>query len=167
MVVKITRTLKIKETRATEISNAPFRILLEGGSSLTLNRETCARYGIPLPLDLIGKMFTCSFESHELLFDHKNIHHVDIKPLESDDLLICSVQKNEVVSLHGIIPPTKYYEVSRILKLSSFSNGYGTHLSFLPCPFYEITLNLSDEEYEQCKVLPANTAFKASFKLLT
>ncbi len=173
--MQITKEFRIHEVKAARVSNAPFQIILEGNlfrredeSSLTLDTETCVRYNIPMSLDLVGRTLVCSFESRELPL--KNDGHfeglVDMELLENDNLAIHSLKRNEVISSSfGVIPPSKHSEVSRVLKLSSFGGGDGIHPSPLPCPFYRIILELTDEEYEACKVLPPTSVFKVNFHL--
>jgi len=173
--MQITREFRIHEVKAARVSNAPFQIVLEGNpfrreeeSSLTLDTDTCARYNIPMSLDLVGRTLVCSFESRELPLKN-NGHfkgHVDMESLENDNLAIHSLKRSEVVSsFFGMIPPSKHSEVSRTLELSSFGGGDGIHPSSLPCPFYRIVLELSDEEYEECKALSPTSVIKASFRL--
>ncbi|MFH1233722.1 MAG: hypothetical protein V1649_03700 [Patescibacteria group bacterium] len=173
--MEITKELRIWEVKAARVSNTPFQIVLEGNrfrreeeSSLMLDLNTCARYNIPMSLDLVGRTLVCSFENRELPL--KNNGHfkgyVDMESLKNDNLMIHSLKRSEIVSpSFGMIPPAKHSEVSRTLTLSSFGGGDGIHLSPLPCPFYRFVLELSDEEYEECKVLPPTSVFKASFRL--
>ena len=165
------RKFKICEVKAKKINNVPFQIVLEGDpfrreqeSSLTFDTDTCVRYNIPMSLDLVGRTLVCSFESRELPLRNKG--HVDMESLENDNLAIHSLKRSEVVSpSFGMIPPSKHSEVSRTLELSSFGGGDGIHFSPLPCPFYRIVLELSDEEYEECKALSPTSVIKASFRL--
>ena len=172
--MQITKEFRIHEVRAAR-GNASFQIVLEGDpfrrngeSSLTLDADTCARFGIPMSLDLVGHTLVCSFESRELPLE-TNGHfkgHVDMKSLGSDDLAIHSLHKSERVSpSFGMIPPSKHSEVSRTLELSSFGGGDGMHPSLLPCPFYRIVLELTEEEYEMCRALPATSVIRTSFQL--
>jgi hypothetical protein len=173
--VQITKEFRIHEVKAARVSNAPFQIVLEGNpfrrngeSSLTLDADTCMRFSIPMSLDLVGRTLICSFESRELPLE-ANGHfkgHVDMKALDTDDLAIHSLHKNERVSpSFGMIPPSKHSEVSRTLELSSFGGGDGIHPSPMPCPFYRIVLELTEEEYEACKALPPTSVIRTSFRL--
>ena len=173
--MQITKEFKIHEVKAARVSNAPFQIVLEGNpfrrereSSLTLDTDTCTRYNIPMSLELVGRTLICSFESRELPLKNDGHFkgHVDVESLDSDTLAIHSLKRSEVVSpSFGMIPPAKHSEVSRTLELSSFGGGDGMHLSPLPCPYYRIVLELSDEEYEACKALSPTSVIKASFRL--
>ncbi len=173
--MRITKEFRIHEVKATRVSNAPFQIVLEGDpfrrngeSSLTLDAETCKRFCIAMSLDLVGRTLICSFESRELPLE-TNEHfkgHVDMNAVTSDDLAIHSLHKNEHVSpSFGMIPPSKHSEVSRALQLSSFGGGDGIDPSPLPCPFYQISLELTEEEYEACKALPPASVIRATFRL--
>ena len=174
--MQITKEFRIQEVKATRVSNAPFQLVLEGNpfrqngeSTLTFDTDTLARFGIAMSLDLVGRTLVCSFESRELPLE-SNGHlkgHVDIKAVTSDDLAIHSLHKNERVSpSFGIIPPSKHSEVSRTLELSSFGGGDGIHPSPLPCPFYRFSLELTEEEYEACKVLSPVSVICANFRLV-
>ncbi len=170
--MRITKEFRIQDVKTTRISNAPFQIMLDGNpfrreekSSLKLDADTCARYHIPISLDLLGKTLICSFESHELPLKDNGCFKglINMELLKNDDLMIHSLSKNETVSPHlEIIPPLKHYEISRTLKLLSFDGGAGNPR---PCPFYQIVLELSDEEYEACKALPATSVIRVNFRL--
>ena len=174
--MQITKEFRIHEVKAAEISNAPFQIVLKGNpfkqekdhSFLTLDENTCARYNVPMSLDLIGRTLVCSLESRELpLKDSGHLMgHVDMDSLGSDDLAIHSLKRSETVSpSFGTIPPSKHNEVSRTLELFSFGGGDGIHIHVTPCPFYRIVLELTDEEYEVCKALPPTSVIRVSFRL--
>jgi len=169
--MKITKLLTIHEVKATRIRNTPFQIVLEGSnpfeqekkSILTLDTDTCTRFNIPTSFDLVGQVLICSFESHE--FPLKN-NLVSMESIKDNDLKICHLKRCEVVSpVMSVIPPFKHDKISRTLELLSFGGGDGIHFSPLPCPFYRIVLELSDEEYEECKALPPVSVFKVSFCL--
>lgn len=173
--MQITKELRIQEVKAARVSNASFQIVLEGNpfrrngeSILTFDADTLSRFGIAMSFDLVGRALVCSFESRELPLESNGYFkgRVDMKAVTSDDLAIHSLRKNERVSpSFGMIPPSKHSEVSRTLKLSSFGGGDGIHPSPLPCPFYRISLELTEEEYEECKALPPTSVVRASFRL--
>lgn len=148
----------------------PFQVILlhnilkrDEESSLTLDADMCAWYNIPMSLDLIGRTLVCSFESREL---HLHDDRVNTESLTNDKLQIQSLEKSETItSVFYTVPPSKYNQSSRILKLSSFGDGDGMHIHIMPCPFYRFIIELTDEEYEACKALPANSIFKVSFHL--
>lgn len=173
--MNITKEFRIHAVTAARVSNAPFQIVLEGNpfrrdkeSSLTLDAETCARFGIPMSLELVGRRLVCSFESRELPLEDSGLFkgRPDMKQLDHDDLAIRSLHKNERVTplFFGTIPSSKHAEMSRTLELSSFGGGDGIHPSSLPCPFYRIVLELTEEEYEACKALPPTSVMHASFR---
>lgn len=170
--MQITKEFRVHEVRATNMANAPFQITLQGNplklnqenlSYLTLNADTCARYSIPMSLDLIGRTLVCLFESRQHSLQHNPLYN-DF--FDNDELQIQSLKKTEtVLSLFYSVPPSKYNEVSRTLELSSFGGGDGMHMHIMPCPFYRFIIELTDEEYEACKALPAHSIFKVSFSL--
>ena len=173
--MEITKEFRIQEVRGTIMSNASFQIILEANyfrkeeeSSLTMDTKTCARYQIPVSLDLVGRTLICIFQTRELPLrrdgDWKGF--VEMKSVEDDNLRIKSLQKKEVIlPSFRSMPPLKYNEVSRILKLSSFGEGDGIHPHIMPCPFYRLSVELTEEEYEACKALSASSVFKVNFQL--
>jgi len=168
--VQITKEFKIDEVKATRAINAPLQIVLSGEkkSFLTLNKDICTRFNIPMSLDLVDRTLVCSFESRELPLKNQRPFYgcVNMESFGSDDLKIDSLKKSKIMSpSFTMIPPSKHSEVSRTLELSSFGGGDGMHLSPLPCPFYQIVLELTDEEYKVCKILPPTSIFKVSFRL--
>ena len=129
-----------------------------------LGADTCARYNIPMSLDLVGRMLICSFKSREL--PQNSNRGIDKRFLLSDDVMICLLKKTEaMIPYFAVIPPSKQSKVSRTLELSSFGGGAAMHFHIMPCPFYKIILELTDEEYEACKELPPTSVFKISFRL--
>lgn len=173
--MRITKQFRICEVRAGEASNAPFQIILlhnvlkrEEESSLTLDINTCARYNIPMSLDLVGYTLICSFESRELPFynNGREEGRVDTRSLRNDELQILSLKSSRSMSpVFYTIPPSKYTQSSKTLELSSFGGGDSMHMHIMPCPSYRFIVELTDEEYEACNVLPANSVFKANFYL--
>jgi hypothetical protein len=172
--MQITKQFKIFEVRATKVTNASFQIILAGNpmrlnqenlSSLTLDLSTCIQYNIPMSLDLVGRNLICSFENRELPLQN-NGQRINIKSLGNDELQIQSLKKNETISpIFYTIPPSKYEEVLRTLELSSFGGGDSMHIHMMPCPFYHLIIELTDEEYEMCKVMPANSVVRVNFRL--
>lgn len=173
--MQITKEFRIQEVKATRASNAPFQIVLEGNylrrdeeSSLTLDADTCARYNIPMSFDLVGRTLICSFWSRALplRYDDYEDGRADTESVNSDELQIQSLKRNETMAfIFYSVPPSKYNEVSRTLELASFGGGDGMHPHIMPCPFYRFIVELTDEEYEACKDLPANSIFKVNFNL--
>lgn len=124
--MKIVKELQIQEIRVTRASNAPFQIIFGGESSLTVDAKTCARYQIPVSLDLVGRILICTFQSQEvsLLQEGDWKGFADFKTLEDNDLRINSLSREEVVfTIFNMKPPTKYTKVVQTLKLSSFGGG--------------------------------------------
>lgn len=165
----ITKEFRINEVRATSVYNAQYKIILvddlirqckkEECSSLTLDTNACTRLTIPISLDLVGRTLVYSFECHKLRLKKG---HIDDTALDADDLVIESVEKSETIVLsYEHIPPVKKDSILRTLELSTFHRGRGC----IPCPFYHFFLDLTEKEYQVCKDLPPNTAFRASFYL--
>ncbi len=173
--MKITKEFQIQEARKSTCSNAPYQIVLAGNpfikesmSTLTFDRDTCKRYSIPYSLDVAGRSLICSFESRQLPI--KKTGHfagrVELESLLDNDLFITSLMNNEQMSRSfGTIPPSKYTKASHLLKLNSFGDGDGIHPSPLPCPFYQITLELSESEFLACKELQPESVMRVDFHL--
>lgn len=168
--MRITKEFRIHEVRASSVENAPFQIMLEGNpfrreeeSSLTLDMDTCVRHNISVSLDLVGCILVCSFESHEVV---TNNGYPDMGSLKDDDLQILSMNKIETLSPYfWTTPPLTFTTVLRTLKLCSFDADNDTHLHIMPCPLYQIVLELTEEEYEECKTLPPASVMKLNFYL--
>jgi hypothetical protein len=172
--MQIMKEYRIGEFSISRSDNAPFRIELDRTSwdvkeksSLSLDRATCKRYKIPLTLDLVGRTMICSFESKELpLLEGEWKGHVDYLSVRNDDLQIQSIEKKEAIRpMFNRIPPSKSNTAVCIMKLSSFGGGDGMHFHILPCPFYEITLELTEDEYEACRALSPTAVFRIHFAL--
>jgi hypothetical protein len=169
----IQKILRIREVKAPGMGIAPFQITLdqfedEKISFLTLDKDACLRFKIPMSLDLVWRGLTCSFEDRELPLKKDESFGCSVINAESltvDDMSIISLKKTETVSWIGS-PPSKSESVLHILELSSRAGSGGFHPGdSLPCPFYRIFLKLSDQEYEWCKALAPTTVFRAAFFL--
>lgn len=169
--MKIVKELKISSVSGTLISNAPYKFTLsdpqlqwteEKESSMSVDADTCARHSVSPSLDLVGRTLVCSFESHELpLKDEK---YVNWGVVGDDNVPVKSLEMKEKVTVaYFQLPPGKNTSVSHILELMTHADG--GRYTLLPCPFYRFFLDLTNEEYEECKALPAYTAFRASFSL--
>ncbi|MBI5732403.1 hypothetical protein HY967_00380 [Candidatus Jorgensenbacteria bacterium] len=170
--MELVKELGISEFTGTRATNAPYKMVLEDLSSyrhdddsiLNLDVETIVRHSLQMSFALIGRIVVCTFTAKELPLEENGTP--SLQKLTDDDLLIESLNKNEHQSpqIHWI-PPSHHKEMNMILKLKSPGGGDGIHPSPLPCPFYRLTLNLIEEEYETCKNLPPQTVFSVGFKL--
>lgn len=165
----ITKELMIQEVKAARISNAPYEIVLESArlferekrSSLTFDANACARHGIPMSLDLVGRTLICSFESRKLRT--KNESFMSRRLLEQDLCMESLVREEETSLLSYTVPPSKKLVISQTLELKTYACG--GRYSTLPCPLYHFFLDLTDKEYRTCKALSATTVFRPSFSL--
>ena len=166
--MQITKEFRIGEVKATRASNAPFTLVLESAkqgkeSFLTFDAKTCAQYNIPMSFDLIERTLICSFESHDIPLVEKRVWG----QLKSDDLIIQALEKTETVyPMFAAVPPLLWSETSRTLKLATYGSSDGFHFHILPCPFYKIFVEITEEEHEACRQLPPATAFRVHFQLL-
>jgi len=162
--MKIMKELRIRGMRFSE-GYAPLRIELgddpsgrKGGSFLELNEKSCKRFGIPMSTNLIGRTLACVFESYET--DKR--FGPDTSGIDDDMEIrsLCAIE--ETVHLPKAIPPQKHEkERQRVLTLSTRESTSFSR----PCPFYHITLELTEEEYEACKALPATVVMRANYLL--
>ncbi len=178
--VRITKDFLIAEVAATGSSNVPFRLELRGKpfapgrggklvSSLVLDKETCIRHGLLMSFDLVGRKLSCSFESRELPIgtEGDNRDRADRKSITADDLAIVTLERVEDVSLSlSSLPPSTHVQVSRMMKLSSFSGFDGIHDCETPCPDYEFLLLLTEKEYEACKAMSPASVFTVSLRIV-
>lgn len=176
--MELTKKFVICKVEASDTTNAPFQLELRPPGSFpwkdaekslfSLNTETCERYNLPQSIELVGQTIVCSFETHELVIKESGpfVRKHDEENLDHDILIIYELKKSEVISMsHKAPPQQKHTHVSRTLQLSTLSRG-GT-LRAMPRPFYEIYVELTEEEYEACKQLSQETVMKMSFHLAT
>jgi len=173
------KKFKIDKVGANAIRNKPFVIVLEGDpykrygeSSLIIDAETCKRFGIPMSFDLVGCTLICWFESRELPLKFTGSSKkgcVDTDTLTDDDLAICSLRKIERVSTeYRMMPPAKHIDIWHTLELSSGGELYPVTIRGLEetsCPFYHITLELTEKEYQTCKALPPTSVIRVGFSI--
>ncbi|MFH0779989.1 MAG: hypothetical protein V1928_03995 [Parcubacteria group bacterium] len=153
----ISAEYRIAEIASTVYSNSPYRIRLEFSHAecfMTLDREDSDRLNIRLAFDLKGKILACAFES----IDNPSDSKIESGSFAKDNLIICSLS----TKIRDF--PGKGYTV-RPLKLATADLGNNNAMKASQCPFYQFTLNISAEEYAQCKALPKTAVFRASFKV--
>ncbi len=170
----------IAKVEATNVSNAPFRIFLENEKYdtkkeiiLTMDAKTCVRYGIPMSLDIVGKKIVCYLES-EINNDNeenknapsKKTKQKQSREIQDDELRIKSLKKKEEYYSYASLLKNDG-SVKRKLELISFNEGDGMHFHIIPCPFYHLFLDLTDEEFKECKELTGEMIFRVNFKLKT
>lgn len=172
--MRLCKELRIHEVKATESSNAPFEIVLWDNflqrheSTLVLDADACAQYGIPMSLDIVGLSLACSFESREVpLVGEKGMERLDMASVASNTLMLSALKQSETATVvFYTVPPSKIEEVTRTLELSSFGGGDGIHFHVMPCPFYQFIFELTQEEYETCKAFSPLVVFKVDFRLM-
>ena len=175
-ILQITKEFTIREVRAALVQNAPFRLVLANGrqrpdseSTLSLNAETLSRLKIPHSLEVLGRKLIGTFTAIEApTYDEGVLRgYIDTRKCHPDDMGICSLEKRESERPQWVsLPPSKQYESSYRLKLSTFTGADGFHPHPLPCPMYNLELALTPDEYAKCTLLPANSIIRAAFSLL-
>lgn len=164
-----------KEFLIREVSAVPFKIVLFGNTSLNipesmliLNKDISDRFKIPLIFDIVGSKLLCLCESHELVPEKEGYHQgfIEFSSLSNEDVVIASLEGQEIFRFLtlGISPPSKYSSKTYILKL--VTPMAGGHLFPIPCPCYELNLELTGDEFNQCSLLPPETVFRVSFQLV-
>lgn len=125
-------------------------------SKLYLDCVTLIRHGIPISHEIVGTTMVCICTSKEVARDRSETG----ERMGQDDVDIQFCQKVEKNEFH-------YYGKTNRLDYTlhlGTPQGMGS-VNVVPCPSYELILDLSEAEYEQCKVLPPNTVFSLEFKL--
>lgn len=188
--MKLEKEFKISEVNFTNISDAPFRIFLESEkfsfeqkNILTMDKEVCARFNIPMSQELVGKKLVCAIESKEALSvlnkQELSFLRLDFMPpqrnwqkksknplLDDPDIVrIKSLKKVESHHFFGSSIIRENNKIARTLELVSLGEGDGMHIHITPCPFYSIFLSLTEEEYKECQQLQTDTLFKIDFRL--
>lgn len=169
--MQLTKTFRIEEIHGTSISNAPFRLILNKvdspfddiQSNLIMNQETLGRHGIVPSLALVGMYIECQLTSRVLDINSNAPIFTDADNLRADDVLIEKITKHE--SWTQVFRSPRRKDVTYSLHAKSHDGGGGT-LSICPCPFYDLVVNLTEEEYGYLIRLPPLTVFEAKFVVL-
>lgn len=141
-------------------------------STMIINETTCRKYSLSMS-NLAN--IVCSLETYEPKLQPLRIGGKSTDALISEggmavfadrlaknDLPIRLVMKNDLIAPRfGAIPSDTKAEVSCMLKLSTYS-FVAAHHRQRPVPFYDLFVELSEDEYKQVLELPPTTIFRSA-----
>lgn len=174
--MQLKKVLEIVEIRKTNFSNGPYKLVLDTGET-NRKREPQITWGkqdvpakVRLSLNLVGKKLICSFRSRK----HRSYRaevRAQSKRAYDPELLIISVKMFRETTPYLLATGNrekyrgrKFRTVKYTLEITNFKSD-GIHPTVFPCPCYQFLLELTPEEYRQCKKLPADSVFKVKFQL--
>lgn len=154
--MKLNKELVIEKLEFTNFVNAPCKIFARSD-----NLESTFIVKDNFTKDVIGKKILLTLESKEF----KGFGENNVRSFEKDIVLIGSIRREEKTNftLSYFRDSDKFSETKMILTLQSPSTADGIHPSPMPCPYYEISLQLTEDEYSEVCELPANAVMKLSF----
>ena len=149
------KVLRVSKISVQNVSNAPYEIEgwdpelygSEKESTVTLTEEMFKE----LNIDLNKKPF---YKSFRLRLEARTAN----KEKPKDAILISSLENIATTHFIPTIPPSRHEETKFIISLRTPHPG-GT-LVLSPCPRYELTFCIDEEQYEKVKSLPPNTVFE-------
>ncbi len=159
----------IDAVKGQRVDNAPFEIVLQGNvydmsnkyekwPSLALDARSCARFGIPMSLSIVGSTMQVTIETGSPA----------VSGDAQDEMRIDKIV--ETITTHKFPhqdKPELFEEVERILWIHT--PGDGGSVSVAPCPYYNIPFPLTAEECVELKALLAKDSLpvicRASFYL--
>lgn len=164
--MKIEKELRIKEIAISyQHSIMPIRITLIDPASkqerekeyvLTMDKRDADSRGIPDAPNATGKMLICTITDRP---------HKGSSQTKTDVLFVESLSREErVTPYYTTDPPTSRAKIIRTLTLATPDGGDGAHFHPLPCPCYRFAVELSEEEYRECKKLLPHSVFEVKFK---
>lgn len=173
--MQFTKKLRICEVSVLKNRTDHFRIVFEDNklrldeeSFIVLNPEAHARYDIPRSQNILGKYIVFDFTTKNMdtITKGPRSGFIDMTSIQRGDLRILSIEADEVtVPYFEVLPQTKVVSKSRVIKVSSFDIGDGAHLNSIVFPFFSLTLELTDKEYDECKNLPILTCLSTKIHL--
>src|SRR3989338_4625815 len=145
--MKLSKKYVIDEIHIKDLFNAPYQLILlpEGiclpkirKSICVMNEGSLHRYALPLPTDrnLIGETIICALESVPY------ISFEDVLINDDETVIQSIVSKETTHFLWNMQPPGKTNYIQHALKLSTQENG--GHFAPPPCPFYRLTIPLTE-----------------------
>lgn len=164
----IERVFDVCDATISRVVNAPFVLSLSNGTigesgHLSLDADSLNTYNIPFSLDLIRKRIKVTFEEVTLSESISEFGELDTTSIQSSDLSIVNLSKHMSISFDY---PDKRYIEDISLNLVTYGYRRDYHFGYIPCPLFEFSIKLSDEEFNSCKLLLPNSIFRVSFQLL-
>lgn len=171
--MQIVKSYYVQRLEVQRAGNRPYRlILLEPDSrsrvesQVTFDDRARERHGIPLAFEVAGATLECRFEAVVPVVRATPGLETLEKFLSDPDILCMQgvyshTETRAAYSGDGLDSWTR-----REIKLETYTGFDGIHPTPLPCPYYELTVPLSDDEYLACMRLAKRTVFRATFKIL-
>lgn len=163
--MEIKKNFCIEHVGVSHSSNTPIKITLidstsrqekKDGSILTMDRKIARQRGIPYETDTTGKTLTCIIRDRP---------YEGYSRSKTDVLFVKSLSKKEhITPYYTTFPPTSYTRMLRILEIETPGGGDGVHFHPVPCPYFYIALELTEEEYRECKKLLPHSVFEIEFQ---
>jgi len=153
----------VKELKITELKISANRFQIKGQSNgyestLELDENTLSLFDIQPTKDLVGKRLTMTLEPKRYKVYEKN--NVVTDNLEANDVYIGDIKMIVKRSrFYGAIPHIEVRDETLYVAFFYTPIRGGT-LTLVPCPYYELKLNLSEVEYRELLKLPAQTTMK-------
>ncbi len=141
---------------------------------LVFDAESLSRHRIAPSLNLVGQIITCTLTTHELprRYDDqpafKETFWFKREDLGHDDMLISQIkrteEKNHVLFNAGwredYVTPKQHRHF--LMTLYSYREEYDMECVL---PYYDLTISLSEQEYNECWQFPRGTVFRATFSI--
>ncbi len=150
--MRLEKDLYVTEVRISKTMNAPYVIEAIGGRyecSLTLNDANLEAWGIDPSEELLGGGMVITLESRSLA-----------QGTEETDLLIDSLEQNTRRKFKRIPSPQFTDEIEYVVRLQTPRDNSPS----IPCPYFEIALELDESEYLEFMELPADTILRLSVR---
>ncbi|TSC72857.1 MAG: hypothetical protein G01um101438_256 [Parcubacteria group bacterium Gr01-1014_38] len=180
--MQLVQDYRIREVHGTHFSNAPFRFLLEtvtdgfpkDAGELVFDKETCERHGISPSLDLVNRKLRCTLRPRVLKRNTggrkgDEWSFPDRQDVQSDDILISQIRRDEkwtpeynVGAPHDALRQEIHYH----LYAYSDDGTDGIHPSPTNCPLYNLTVELTEDQFRECTQFAPGTVLNVSFALL-
>ncbi len=159
--MRLEKRLMIDSFTSQRVRNAPF-VLKAGENILTFDRKTLRKFGLNPSRKLVGKTFVVALKSRKIKY-HRDVPPRLLSDLKDDDVLIRGIEKKEThLKEYSLIRPGQdKVEYRAFFSTPSLISSY----SELPCPFYELNLEITEDEYKKLKRLPKDTAMQVDFSL--
>ena len=147
------KDLYVTDLRISRVANQPFVIEAVGRyvSRITLNEASLVKFSIELSKDLIGKYIVVTIQPKE---DNETGAH---------DVLLSRIERVDRRRIHQIprissMDETEYRAIFYTPKKNPTSFA-------IPCPNYELKLDLIEAEYQEILSVDSSTIFSVSCRI--
>lgn len=179
--MEITQIYRIAEVHGTRAINAPYKFKLENmfwakydeQNEIVLDKDACEQHHITPSLDLVGRYICCTLTPRVLKKDNEyNGHGIvlcDMQDIQPEDLLINNIRRNEewlVYYPEGSPDDTLMQNITYSISLSSYNECGGSRFAPSPCPWYNLTISLREEQFQECTRFQRGTVLTVHLNLL-